>query len=113
MNEVEAARRLMAAGAVGVVDVSVTPAYQPCETCGGDVTYIPESTGGAWNSGWRHVADGKYLGTPDAYGVPHGAAPRPRCPKCKSEAYTCTAQAWGNAWDCADCGHHVYYSIGD
>ena len=113
MNEVEAARRLLAAGAVGVADVTVTPAYRACQDCGQDIDYVPESVGGAWHSGWRHVATGKYLGSRDANGIPHGAAPKPRCPKCSSEAYAYSQTPWGDQWDCASCGHHAYYSIGD
>jgi hypothetical protein len=90
-----------------------TEAGELCRVCGEDVTYINAGQGGAWNSGWRHVATGKSLGSRDDSGVPHSAAPAPRCPECKSTEYGSEDTPWGIAWDCRACGHHVYHSIGD
>lgn len=86
-----------------------------CDECGELVTYIPErDRKSIADPGWVHIASGQAWapGSRTAMGR-HLAAPRPRCPKCRSLAYVYTAQAWGDAWDCQDCGHHVYYSLGD
>ena len=115
MNEVEAAQRLMTAGAVGVVDVTVTPVYRPCAECGEDVDYIPESKRRSIaDPGWVHVATGKGWGGDGAATLEnHLAHPLPRCRKCGSENYAYSETPWGNQWDCQDCGQHDYYSIGD
>lgn len=37
----------------------------------------------------------------------------PRCGECGSRNVTFTQSAWGDAFDCADCGSRVFRSIGD
>lgn len=88
---------------------------RPCEECGEFVTYIPErDRKSIADPSWIHVASGEAWGPGSHTALDrHLASPRPRCPKCHSEAYTYKAEAWADTWDCADCGHHAYYSLGD
>ena len=87
-----------------------------CETCGESVTYVPErERKSIAYPGWVHVTSGEAWAPGGGKTAldRHLASPRPRCPQCRSGAYVYTAEAWGDAWDCQDCKHHVYYSLGD
>jgi hypothetical protein len=94
--------------------VAVVSETRPCKECGEALTYVPERERKRISDpGWVHAATGEAWMAPGNVGGKHFASPRPRCPKCKSEAYAYTAGAWGDIWDCSACGHHEYYSLGD
>ncbi|KWW97362.1 hypothetical protein LI90_4334 (plasmid) [Carbonactinospora thermoautotrophica] len=71
-----------------------------CRTCRNEIQIVQTSQ---YLYGWRHVDET----------IQHRADPLPTCPKCGSENYTYSQQAWADVWDCGDCGHRDWFSIGD
>lgn len=80
----------------------------PCANCGEPIAYYHDQY---LTGDWVHTGTERSVcvGTP-RFSI---ANPVPRCPDCHSRAVTTTAQAWGNATDCPDCGYHHFFSIGD
>jgi len=115
MDTREAWRQLKAAGAVGVMDVTVTPA-DVCRDCGDEITYVAFGAPGVRydDSGWRHVSTGlAWGGDGKATLANHMAAPVPHCPDCGGRDYRFSETPYGSQWDCGSCGRHDYFSIGD
>ena len=98
---------------------ATTAEIRKCRTCDEDMAYVPFGTRKygqpGYLTGWVHAATGQERGDGSDGGVLnwHLAGPKPRCPKCQSERYVTTDEAWGWALDCRDCGHHDFRSIGD
>jgi hypothetical protein len=84
-----------------------------CRACPEPIAYLTEGQFGVTLSGWVHAATGKFLGTNDPNGIPHGAYPPPQCPACKGPNYVHSQTMWGDNYDCTDCGSHHYVSLGD
>lgn len=89
---------------------------QPCAMCGLEICHPDDFNGYGIGPTYVHAATGTYRG-PGGDGKTalawHLASPVPRCPKCRSTRYTGRDEAWGISHDCADCGYHHYFSIGD
>lgn len=83
--------------------MTTTDSTRICRYCTQPVEYRV----GTYFGDWVHTVDGS------ATCGDRMVEPVPECPKCASPNIVWTAQAWGNAPDCQDCGYHAFYSIGD
>ncbi len=98
---------------------TATQEMRKCRTCSENLAYVPFGTrqygAPGYLTGWVHASTGQERGEGSDGSVLdwHLAGPKARCPKCKSEQYVTTDEAWGWAMDCQDCGHHDFRSIGD
>lgn len=92
-----------------------------CANCGNPIEYVPTvwrvDTGtvreeNPYTRSYLHVGANERCpkGTPGLVAL---ASPIPRCPTCRSENYGATNTNYGVNFDCSDCGHHTYFSIGD
>lgn len=94
----------------GEAEVSRAHTADPAKTCAngdGAIHYVTAPHG---QGHYAHTATGERL----CASTPTVATPVPSCPKCGGVGgWKVENTPWGIASDCADCGHHTYYSLGD
>lgn len=95
-------------------EIRSTPAtvVDPTTTCAHCATTIHYSGPvGHSSSSHVHTATGVRECSTEKFNL---ANPIPNCPKCHSvKGWEINEHAWGISSNCADCGHHTYYGIGD